>query len=416
MHLLHKAHGEFCHLLRLNISSIKPSNIQTMRTPFRLLVAVAALGLAFGLTLTACARTQHNLKNTNTMNDTATLYFAGGCFWGTEHFFKQINGVLDTRVGYANGHVENPTYEQVCEHQTGFAETVEVKYDPQRLPLTLLVQLFFRTIDPTSVNRQGGDVGPQYRTGIYYTDPALRPLLVAEKAKLAAAIGRPVAVEVEPLHNFYAAEDYHQDYLDVHPGGYCHVPSALFEEARRANADALQKNTYRKPTDEELRRRLTDVQYSVTQKAATEAPHQNAYDKEFRPGIYVDITTGEPLFLSTDKFESGCGWPALPTIVTACTARRCAANSAVPTSATCSTTDRKLPVDCAIASTVLRCVSSPKRTWNARATARFSRYSKHRRRDSTKPYLPVDGFRLPLAQTAPRLPDEGRFAFRGCAE
>ena len=310
MHLLHKAHGEFCHLLRLNISSIKPSNIQTMRTPFQLLVAVAALGLAFGLTLTACARTQHNLKNTNTMNDTATLYFAGGCFWGTEHFFKQINGVLDTRVGYANGHVENPTYEQVCGHQTGFAETVEVKYDPQRLPLTLLVQLFFRTIDPTSVNRQGGDVGPQYRTGIYYTDPALRPLLVAEKAKLAAAIGRPVAVEIEPLHNFYAAEDYHQDYLDVHPGGYCHVPSALFEEARRANADALQKNTYRKPTDEELRRRLTDVQYAVTQKAATEAPHQNAYDKEFRPGIYVDITTGEPLFLSTDKFESGCGWPA----------------------------------------------------------------------------------------------------------
>ena len=244
MHLLHKAHGEFCHLLRLNISSIKPSNIQTMRTPFRLLVAIATLGLAFGLTLTACARTQHNLKNTNTMNDTATLYFAGGCFWGTEHFFKQINGVLDTRVGYANGHVENPTYEQVCGHQTGFAETVEVKYDPQRLPLTLLVQLFFRTIDPTSVNRQGGDVGPQYRTGIYYTDPALRPLLVAEKAKLAAAIGRPVAVEVEPLHNFYAAEDYHQDYLDVHPGGYCHVPSALFEEARRANADALSKNTY----------------------------------------------------------------------------------------------------------------------------------------------------------------------------
>ena len=281
-----------------------------MRTPFRLLVAVAALGLAFGLTLTACARTQHNLKNTNTMNDTATLYFAGGCFWGTEHFFKQINGVLDTRVGYANGHVENPTYEQVCGHQTGFAETVEVKYDPQRLPLTLLVQLFFRTIDPTSVNRQGGDVGPQYRTGIYYTDPALRPLLVAEKAKLAAAIGRPVAVEVEPLHNFYAAEDYHQDYLDVHPGGYCHVPSALFEEARKANADTPQKRTYKKATDAELRSRLNDLQYAVTQKAATEAPHKNAYDKEFRPGIYVDITTGEPLFLSTDKFESGCGWPS----------------------------------------------------------------------------------------------------------
>ena len=185
-----------------------------------------------------------------------------------------------------------------------------MKYDPQRLPLTLLVQLFFRTVDPTSVNRQGGDVGPQYRTGIYYTDPELRPMLVAEKAKLAAAIGRPVAIEVEPLRNFYAAEDYHQDYLDVHPGGYCHVPSALFEEARKANADTPQKRTYKKATDEELRSRLNDLQYAVTQKAATEAPHKNAYDKEFRPGIYVDITTGEPLFLSTDKFESGCGWPA----------------------------------------------------------------------------------------------------------
>ena len=244
------------------------------------------------------------------MNDTATLYFAGGCFWGTEHFFKQINGVLDTRVGYANGHTENPTYEQVCKHNTGFAETVEVKYDPKRLPLTLLVQLFFRTVDPTSVNRQGGDVGPQYRTGIYYTDPELRPMLMAEKAKLAAAIGKTVAIEVEPLRNFYAAEDYHQDYLDVHPGGYCHVPSALFEEARKANADTPQKRTYKKATDEELRRRLNEEQYAVTQKAATEAPYQNAYNKEFRPGIYVDITTGEPLFLSTDKFESGCGWPA----------------------------------------------------------------------------------------------------------
>ena len=281
MHLFHKAHGEFCHLLRLNISSIKPSNLPNNAYSLPTPSCHRYTGAGLRLTLTACARTQQHLKTTNTMNDTATLYFAGGCFWGTEHFFKQINGVLDTRVGYANGHVENPTYEQVCGHQTGFAETVEVKYDPQRLPLTLLVQLFFRTIDPTSVNRQGGDVGPQYRTGIYYTDPALRPLLVAEKAKLAAAIGRPVAVEVEPLHNFYAAEDYHQDYLDVHPGGYCHVPSALFEEARRANADALKKNTYRKPTDEELRRRLTDVQYAVTAKGG----HRSPTSKCLRQGI-----------------------------------------------------------------------------------------------------------------------------------
>ncbi len=134
---------------------------------------------------------------------------------------------------------------------------------------------------------------------------------------LTETMGPGVAIECweqTGLHlaedHFYAAEDYHQDYLDVHPGGYCHVPSALFEEARKANADTPEKRTYKKATDAELRSRLNDLQYAVTQKAATEAPHKNAYDKEFRPGIYVDITTGEPLFLSTDKFESGCGWPA----------------------------------------------------------------------------------------------------------
>ena len=218
------------------------------------------------------------------MNKTATLYFAGGCFWGTEHYFKQIRGVLSTKVGYANGNIEHPTYEQVCSKTTGFAEAVEVTYNPEVLPLTLLVQLYFRSIDPTSVNRQGGDIGTQYRTGIYYKDADVRPFLIAERTKLAQAIGKNVAVEIEPLRNFYAAEDYHQDYLDKNPGGYCHVSPALFAEARKANADTTQRKY--------------------------ERPSTNEYDHEFRPGIYVDITTGEPLFLSTDKFDSGCGWPA----------------------------------------------------------------------------------------------------------
>lgn len=268
----------------------------------------ALVGLLMSFAVAACAQSKSTTDSH--MKDTATLYFAGGCFWGTEHFFQQIAGVLETRTGYANGNLENPTYEQVCSHTTGFAEAVEVKYDPERLPLTLLVQLFFKTIDPTSVNRQGGDIGPQYRTGIYYTDAEIRPSLEGERAKLAESIGRPVVVEIEPLRNFYPAEEYHQDYLDKNPGGYCHISPALFVVARNANRIATERPAFTKLDEEQLRETLTEEQFAVTQKSATEAPYKNAYAAEFRPGIYVDITTGEPLFLSTDKFESGCGWPA----------------------------------------------------------------------------------------------------------
>lgn len=243
------------------------------------------------------------------MSKPASLYLAGGCFWGTEHYLRQINGVLSTQVGYANGHIKEPTYEQVCTGETGFAEAVRVTYDPDRLPLTLLVQLYFQSIDPTAVNRQGGDVGTQYRTGIYYTDSADLVTIEAEKAKLAAAIGEEVMVEVEPLKNFFFAEEYHEDYLIKNPNGYCHIPQALFELAKMANAESETKE-YVRPSDEELREKLTPLQYEVTQENATEVAFTGEYDKEFADGIYVDITTGEPLFLSTDKFDAGCGWPA----------------------------------------------------------------------------------------------------------
>ena len=278
-----------------------------MKNPLRglLLLLVAVCCIACRSNASASSDT----NSSQTMNKTATLYFAGGCFWGTEHYFKQIRGVLSTKVGYANGNIEHPTYEQVCSKTTGFAEAVEVTYNPEVLPLTLLVQLYFRSIDPTSVNRQGGDIGTQYRTGIYYKDADVRPFLIAERTKLAQAIGKNVAVEIEPLRNFYAAEDYHQDYLDKNPGGYCHVSPSLFAEARKANADTTQ-HKYERPSTDTLKSKLTEIQYQVTQNAATERPFTNEYDHEFRPGIYVDITTGEPLFLSTDKFDSGCGWPA----------------------------------------------------------------------------------------------------------
>ena len=244
------------------------------------------------------------------MNKQTEIYLAGGCFWGTEHFLKQVNGVLNTETGYANGNGTDPTYEEVCTDKTGFAEAVRVVYNPEVLPLSLLLQLYFQSIDPTTLNRQGGDRGTQYRTGIYYTDPDDLPLILAEKEKLSKAYDKPVVVEVLPLKNFYAAETYHQDYLDKNPSGYCHIPKALFEWAHNANRSETKQRFYEKLSSETLKSQLTPLQYEVTQNAGTEMPYQNEYNKEFREGIYVDITTGEPLFLSTDKFESGCGWPA----------------------------------------------------------------------------------------------------------
>lgn len=247
-----------------------------------------------------------NITKKTEMKEQHEIYFAGGCFWGTEHFMKQIQGVVSTEVGYANGNIQNPTYEQVCSDNTGFAETVKVDYLPESVKLEFLIDLFFKTIDPTSVNRQGGDIGTQYRTGIYYTDKADFPIIQAIVAKLAKNYSKPLAIEIKPLSNFYKAEDYHQDYLDKHPNGYCHISPELFDMAKKAS----QQQTYQKPDDATLRTKLTPEQYAVTQQNATERAFKNEYWNEEREGIYVDITTGEPLFVSTDKFDSGCGWPS----------------------------------------------------------------------------------------------------------
>lgn len=239
---------------------------------------------------------------------TANLYFAGGCFWGTEHFFKQIRGVISTEVGYANGTLQHaPSYEEVCSGNTGFAETVKIVYNPQVVDLKLLLELYFKTIDPTSLNKQGNDVGDQYRTGIYYTDAGVKTTIDEAIAALAKNYKKPIVVEVSPLKNFYQAEEYHQDYLDKNPRGYCHIPTKLFEVARKANPEPIK---FKKATEAELRSRLTKEQYAVTQQNATETPFANEYWDEQREGIYVDITTGEPLFSSLDKFQSGCGWPS----------------------------------------------------------------------------------------------------------
>jgi peptide methionine sulfoxide reductase msrA/msrB len=241
------------------------------------------------------------------MFDERKIVLAGGCFWGVQHYLSLIPGVVDTQVGYANGRFENPTYEQVCTGTSGFTEAVMVTYDRNKLGLSELLDLFYKIVDPTSVNKQGNDVGPQYRTGIYYDDPADEPIVKGSLVLLGESLERPVAIESCSLKNFYPAEKYHQKYLENNPGGYCHLPVARFEEARRYKP--LQ-GPDTKLNKAKLRERLSSMQFEVTQHGATEPPFANEYFDLFEPGIYVDVVDGRPLFLSTQKFDSGCGWPS----------------------------------------------------------------------------------------------------------
>ncbi|MDO5714634.1 MAG: peptide-methionine (R)-S-oxide reductase MsrB [Tissierellia bacterium] len=238
-----------------------------------------------------------------------TIYFAGGCFWGVEGYFKKLPGVLQTEVGYANGRTENPSYEDLVYKNSGHAETVKITYDKNTITLEELILHLFRIIDPFSINRQGNDVGEQYRTGIYFEDDG-------DKARIESIIGaigerykkegetKDIAVEVKPLVQYYSAEDYHQDYLDKNPGGYCHINLNMADEP------LLNWEEYKKESDEELKKRLGEESYHVARENGTEAPHTSPLDQNFEPGIYVDIVSKAPLFVSTDKFDAGCGWPS----------------------------------------------------------------------------------------------------------
>lgn len=232
------------------------------------------------------------------------IYLAGGCFWGVEGYFKRIKGVVDTECGYANGNTKNPSYEDVCRKNTGHAEAVRIDFDDNIISLEDLLIYYFRIIDPISVNKQGNDVGTQYRTGIYYTDEGQLPIINDALKREQEKYIDKIAVEVLEIENFYDAEEYHQNYLDKNPNGYCHI------NLEWANEPIVRSENYKKENNESLKNRLTDLQYDVTMNAATEAPFRNEYWDSFERGIYVDITSGEPLFFSTDKFESGCGWPS----------------------------------------------------------------------------------------------------------
>ena len=202
------------------------------RQPLLSLIMVIVVAM---LLLSCQANAQQNIKRNNMEKENLKeIYLAGGCFWGTEHYFKQIDGVVDTEVGFANGITENPTYKEVCTDKTGFAETVHVIYNPDKVSLKFLLEMYFKAIDPTSINRQGHDTGTQYRTGVYYTDSSDEATISKVFDEEQKHIQGKIVVENLPLKNFYKAEDYHQDYLDKNPDGYCHLPQSLFEFARKA--------------------------------------------------------------------------------------------------------------------------------------------------------------------------------------
>ena len=291
------------------------------------------------------------------------IYLAGGCFWGMEQLMQSIPGVIDAQSGYANGTCEaDADYRTICKGGTGFRETVRVEYDPEQVSLDALLLAYFYVIDPTVENRQGNDIGSQYQTGVYYTNDRARET-VERIAEIERGRSKKFFVEIGPLKNYYPAEEYHQDYLEKNPNGYCHIPRTemgaretveriaeiergrskkFFVEigplknyypAEEYHQDYLEKNPngychiprtemelfsklridpgdYQKPAAESIRDKLTVEQYHVTQENGTERPFSNAFWDQFEKGIYVDIVTGEPLFSSTDKYESGCGWPA----------------------------------------------------------------------------------------------------------
>ncbi len=272
-------------------------------------------------------------KMTDPPRKTETAVFAGGCFWCTESDFEKVGGVIKAVSGYTGGRVADPTYKQVSGGGTGHVEAVKVVYDPAIITYDDLLEVFWRHIDPTDGGGQFVDRGAQYRSVIFYANDRQKRLAEASKKNLAETgpFSKPMVTDVLPLGPFYEAEDYHQDYYKNNPLRYrwYRAGSGRDRFLKKAWADwtsdkkgvqadmhqskkALGKpgENYTRPDDEALRRRLTPLQYEVTRKDGTEPPFKNRYWNNHEAGIYVDIVSGEPLFSSTDKFDSGTGWPS----------------------------------------------------------------------------------------------------------
>ncbi len=262
--------------------------------------------------------------------NSAQAVFSGGCFWCTESDFEKVAGVLEVISGYTGGHVHNPTYEQVSGGGTGHIEAVKVIFDPDRISYPELLDIFWRHINPTDAGGQFVDRGPQYRSAIFYAGQEQQRQAETSKKQLAATrrFSDPIVTELLPLGIFYPAEEYHQDYNQKSPQRYKQYRSSsgrdrflknlwgnadtimTLEQAPEGIKSVAEKTDYPVPDDTHLHRRLTPLQYRVTRENGTEPPFDNRFWNHKEPGIYVDIVSGEPLFSSADKFDSGTGWPS----------------------------------------------------------------------------------------------------------
>ncbi|TCI36474.1 MULTISPECIES: peptide-methionine (S)-S-oxide reductase MsrA [unclassified Exiguobacterium] len=236
----------------------------------------------------------------------AKATFAGGCFWCMVKPFHKYEGVERVVSGYTGGHVDNPTYQQVCSETTGHLEAIEVTFDPEVISYDELLRIYWRQIDPTDGGGQFNDRGESYRPAIFYHSEEQRDAAERSKQEVenSGRFERPIEVEIRPAKTFWEAEDYHQDYYKKNPFRYemYRVGSGRAKFVKEAWSDKKQK--------QELKDRLTPMQFKVTQENGTEPPFQNEYWDEEREGLYVDVIDGTPLFTSRDKFQSNCGWPS----------------------------------------------------------------------------------------------------------
>lgn len=243
--------------------------------------------------------------------DTAT--FAGGCFWCTEAAFSDLDGVAQVVSGYTGGNTKNPTYEEVCSGTTGHYEAVQITYDPEIISYSELVDIFWRQIDPTDTAGSFVDRGTQYQSAIFYHNANQKIIADSSKKTLEQSniFDKPIATKILMASKFYPAEDYHQQYCKRNPTQYYSYRSASGRDRYiKAVWGDVGLDRYKKPKEKELKSKLTDMQYNVTSECGTEPPFNNAYWNNHKAGIYVDIVSGEPLFSSLDKFDSGSGWPS----------------------------------------------------------------------------------------------------------
>lgn len=239
-------------------------------------------------------------------NHTELATFAGGCFWCMVKPFDELPGIIQVVSGYTGGHAENPTYEEVCSHTTGHIEAVQITFDPEVFPYEKLLSLFWQQIDPTDAGGQFHDRGESYQTAIFYHTEEQRKKAEHSKEELerSGRFDKPIVTEIRPAGPFYPAEDYHQDYYKKNPLRY-----KIYRKG--SGRDAFLEKHWNTDRDKEERKKyLTEMQYEVTQNNGTEPPFRNEFWDFKGEGIYVDIVSGEPLFSSLDKFDSGCGWPS----------------------------------------------------------------------------------------------------------